>query len=319
MSHIRTLSGIVLVLMVLILAGCGSKEEEQQANLLLEDMKPIRVVGIGRIEPALKLLNITSQTSGIITLIPFQPGDSVVKDDVIIELDSTVEKARIAQAQARIQTQVAQIDVARAALNPEKVRMENAKTVFERTKTLFEQGTETQFTFDKAKAEYETLLGEIKRLETGVVAAERLVQQYRADLVLSKAEYEKRFIKVPTDGQLLSLDITLGSLVTPQKSIGTFAPESPLSAWCEIDELFAAEVRVGQKAYVRHQGTIEALAYGEVSFAGPFLRRKSIFSDEVGDLQDRRVREVRITLDPGTDILFGSRIECVILLEDSEG
>ena len=49
------------------------------------------------------------------------------------------------------------------------------------------------------------------------------------------------------------------------------------------------------------------------------MRRKSIFSDEVGDLQDRRVREVRITLDPGTDILFGSRVECVILLGDSEG
>lgn len=309
-----------MALMVLLLVvSCGSKENVQETAPPLEDTRPVRVVGIGRIEPALKLLDITSQTSGIIALIPFKPGDSVAKDDVIIELDSTVEKARIAQAQARIQTQVAQIDVARAALNPEKVRMENAKTVFERTKTLFEQGTETKFTFDKAKAEYETLLEEIKRLETGVVAAERLVQQYRADLVLSQAEYEKRLIKAPTDGQLLSLDITLGSLVTPQKSIGTFAPESPLSAWCEIDELFAAEVRIGQKAYVRHQGTLEALAYGEVSFVGPFLRRKSIFSDEVGDLQDRRVREVRIALDPGTDILFGSRVECVILLEDSEG
>ena len=319
LSYIKTLSGMVLVLMGLILVGCGSREEEQQASLPLEDMKPIQVVGIGRIEPALKLLDIASQTSGIITLILFQPGDSVDKDEVIIEMDSTVEKARIAQAQARIQTQFAQIDVARAALNPVKVRMENAKTVFERTKTLFEQGAETKFTFDKAKAEYEALLEEIKRLETGVVTAKRLVQQYRADLLLSQAEYEKRFIKAPTVGQLLSLDITLGSLVTPQKSIGTFAPESPLSAWCEIDELFAAEVRVGQKAYIRHQGTIEALAYGEVSFAGPFLRRKSIFSDEVGDLQDRRVREVRITLDPGTDILFGSRVDCVILLEDNEG
>ncbi|MFC2168759.1 HlyD family secretion protein [Acidobacteriota bacterium] len=318
MSHIRNLRGMILVLMVIILAGCGSKEEEQQVTLPLENMKPVQVVGIGRIEPALKLLDITSQTSGIITLIPFQPGDSVAKDEFIIELDSTIEKARIAQAQARIQTQIAQIDTARATLNPVKVRMENAKTVFERTKTLFEQGTETQFTFDKAKTEYEALLAEIKRLETGVVTAERLVQQYRADLLLSQAEYEKRFIRAPTDGQLLSLDITLGSLVTTQKSIGTFAPESPLSAWCEIDELFAVEVRVGQKAYVRNQGTIEALAYGKVSFAGPFLRRKSIFSDEVGDLQDRRVREVRITLDPGTDILFGSRVECVILLEESE-
>jgi hypothetical protein len=114
------------------------------------------------------------------------------------------------------------------------------------------------------------------------------------------------------------LDITLGSLVTPQKSIGVFAPESPLSAWCEIDELFADEVEIGQKAYVRYQGTTDPLVFGIVSFAGPYLRRKSIFSDEVGDLQDRRVREVRITLDPETSLLFGSRVECVILLKNSK-
>ncbi|MCJ7581136.1 MAG: HlyD family efflux transporter periplasmic adaptor subunit [Candidatus Aminicenantes bacterium] len=318
MSHISTLGKIVLVLIVLFHAGCGPKEEGQETAPPIEDIRPVQVVGIGRIEPELKLLDIASQVSGFITQIPFQPGDMVEKDRVIIELDSAVEKARIAQAEARIQTQIAQVDAARAALSPVKVRMENAKTVFERTKNLFEQGTETQFTFDKVKADYEALLEEIKGLEAGVVTAERLVRQYRADLVLFRAEYEKRFIRAPTDGQLLSLDITLGSLVTPQKSFGTFAPASSLSARCEIDELFATEVQSGQKAYVRLQGTTEPLAHGTVSFAGPYLRRKSIFSDEVGDLQDRRVREVRITLDPGTYILLGSRVECVILLKDSE-
>ena len=304
--------------MILVLAGCGTKESAVEENPQPIDIEPVQVVGIGRIEPELKLLEISSQTSGFITKITFQPGDTVAKDAVLLELDSSVERAKIAQAEARLQTQIAQIDAAKAALSPVEVRTENAKRVFERTKTLFEQGTETQFIFDKSKAEYEALLEEIKRLETAVVAAERMVRQYRADLVLSRAEYDKKFIKAPTDGLLLALDITLGSLVTPERSIGTFAPESPLSAWCEIDELFASRIEVGQRAYVRHQGTTEALAYGKVSFAGPYLRRKSIFSDEVGDLQDRRVREVRITLDPGADILFGSRIECVILLEDSE-
>jgi hypothetical protein len=135
---------------------------------------------------------------------------------------------------------------------------------------------------------------------------------------LARAEYERKFIKAPTDGQLLSLDITLGSLVTPQKSIGTFAPESPLSAWCEIDELYADKVKIGQKAYVRYQGTKDPLVFGIVSFAGPYLRRKSIFYEEVGDLQDRRVREVRITLESEASLLFGSRVECVILLKDKE-
>ena len=313
----RIFNGLVIGAAVLLLAGCGSEKDAGEENPSLLEVEMVQVVGIGRIEPELKILEITSQAAGIIAQISFQAGQRVDKGQIILELDSAVEKARLKQAEARIQTQPSQIEAATAALASVRIRMENAKLIYERTKTLFEQGTETQYSFDLAKAEYESLREDTKRFEAEVQTAEKLVRQYRADLLLAQAEYEKRFIKVPADGQLLSLDITLGSFVTTQKVIGTFAPDSPLSAWCEIDELFAAKVQKGQKAYVRQQGTTEPLAYGAVSFVGPYLRRKSLFSDEVGDLQDRRVREVRITLDQNTNILFGSRVECVILLQDN--
>ena len=228
-----------------------------------------------------------------------------------------MEKARLEQAAARIQTQLSQIEAAKALLASIRIKTENARLIYTRTKSLFEQGTETRYSFDLAKAEYESLLEDTKRFEAEAQTSEKLVRQYRADQMLAQAEYEIKFIKAPSNGLLLSLDITLGSLVTSQKSIGAFAPESPLSAWCEIDELFANKVHVGQKAYVRQQGTTEPLAQGSVSFVGPSLRRKSIFSDEVGDLQDRRVREVRIILDQEANILIGSRVECIILLQDN--
>jgi multidrug resistance efflux pump len=317
MLNIRIFIGLVMILFVLFLAGCGSNKEARKENPTDVAIEPVRIVGIGRIEPELKILEITSQTSGIVTQISFFPGETVDKGLIILELDSAVEKARLEQASARIQTQFSQIQAARAALASVRIKAENARLTYERTKNLFEQGTETQFSFDLAETEYKSLLEETKRWEAEAQSAERLVRQYRADLMLAQAEYEKRFIKAPTDGQLLSLDITLGSLVTPQKSLGTFAPESPLSAWCEIDELLATQLQIGQKAYVRQQGTTEPLAHGTVSFVGPYLRRKSIFSDEVGDLQDRRVREIRITLDQDANILIGSRVECVILLQDN--
>jgi multidrug efflux pump subunit AcrA (membrane-fusion protein) len=306
----------IFVFMLLIMTGCGSKNEAVPDSQIDFGFEPSQIVGIGRVEPELKILDIASTSSGIIVQLPVGSGDQINRGQTILELDNGVERARLEQAAARIDVQTAQIEAAKAALAVVRIRTQNAMSFYERTKSLFEQGAETEYSYDLAKTEYESFLQEIKQLEAGLVSAEKLLLQYRADQLLAKAEYEKRFIKAPSDGQVLSLDIALGSLVTPQKSFGTFAPASPLSAWVEIDELFASKVQSGQRAYIRQQGMAEPLAWGEVSFVGPYLREKSIFSDEVGDLQDRRVREVRILLDPEADILFGSRIECVILLKN---
>lgn len=305
----------IFLFMLLFMTGCGSKDKAVPDSQIDFGFEPSQIVGIGRIEPELKILDIASTSSGIIVQLPVGSGDQLKQGQTILELDNGVERARVEQAAARIEVQLAQIEAAKAALAVVRIRTQNARLFYERTKSLFEQGAETEYKYDLAKTEYESFLEEIKQLEAGSVSAEKLLRQYRADQLLAKAEYEKRFVKAPSDGQVLSLDIALGSLVTPQKSIGTFAPASPLSAFVEIDELFASKVRAGQSAYIRQQGMAEPLAWGEVSFVGPYLREKSIFSDEVGDLQDRRVREVRILLDPEADVLFGARIECVILLK----
>jgi HlyD family secretion protein len=317
--RILSVLGLLFFFLCLLVfhSGCGSssdtEDQEQRVDLNFE---PSQIVGIGRIEPEDKILDIASALSGIVVVLPVEAGDQLLKDEIILELDSEVEKARLEQAAARIQTQLAQIEASKAALSAERIRAENARLFFERTEALFKEGAETEYNYDLAKTEYESLVEENKRLEASVVSAEKMLRQYGADQLLAKAEYEKRFIRAPSDGQLLSLDIRLGSLVTPQKNIGAFAPAGPLSAWVEIDELFASKVQKGQRAYIRQQGTTEPLAWGEVGFVGPYLRKKSIFSDEIGDLQDRRVREVRITLDPEADVLFGARVECVVLLED---
>jgi multidrug efflux pump subunit AcrA (membrane-fusion protein) len=307
---------LYVTIIYLLLSSCSSKKEEQKDTYPVLDMTPTRVIGLGRIEPELKILNLTSETSGIVTKIDFQPGDTISQGQTIIELLSTIEKARVEQATARIQAQASQIEAARAALAATKIKTENAKLTFERAKKLYEQDAEAKFNYDLAQTEYESLLEEIKRLEANVIVARNLLKQYQADRKLAQAEFNRKFITVLTDGQLLSLDITLGSLISPEKPFATFAPKSPLTAWCEIDELFALEVRVGQKAYVRYPGTTDPLAWGKISYAGPYLRKKSIFSDEIGDLEDRRVREVRINLEPDANLLFGSRVECVILLKE---
>jgi len=307
----------VLVFMIagflaVMIFGCRKDKPEQP--LPEPDMTPRQVVGIGRIEPEMRFLEISSEVSGIVTRINFRPGEVVDKGGVILELSNRIESARLNLAAARLETQRSQITAAQAALKAIQIRTENAQKSFERSRTLYNQDAEAKARFDAAKAEYESLTEDVRQLEAQLLSARNQLKQYRADYALAQAEYDRRFIKAPADGLLLTLDLTLGTLVTPQAPFGSFAPESPLTARCEIDELFAGLVETGQKAYIRLQGETESLARGVVTFAGPALRKKSLFSDEVGDLEDRRVREIWITLDPGASLLFGSRVECVILL-----
>ena len=294
-----------------LMDGC-KKEQATLEQSIEENFSPKKIVGIGRIEPELKILDLNTEVSGIIKKIYFKPGDFISEGQPIIELSNAIEEARLDQENAKIQIQLNEIQAAQATLASNRVKKENAEVSYIRTKKLYEENIEAKSDYDRAKTEYESLIEEIKRLESLVISAQNRLKQYQADKKLAQAEYDRKIVTAPKDGQLLAIDVTIGSLVSPDLPFGTFAPKSPLTARCEIDELFADQVGVGQKAYVRYQGMSEPIAWGEVTFAGPYLRKKSIFSDEVGELEDRRVREVWIRLEEGTELLFGARIECVI-------
>jgi multidrug efflux pump subunit AcrA (membrane-fusion protein) len=310
---------ILFFVVVMILSmgcwQCRPQEQEQLSVPSLSIEKPTRIVGIGRIEPELRFLELSIENSGHISAIRSKAGDKILEGQVIIELTHAVEQARVDQAKARLQSKLSEIDGFEAALAAKKIRTEYVKVTYERAKSLFEKDAQTESYLDNARTEYESHLEDIKRLEADVATALDSVKEFRADLKLAQAELEKRFLVAPVDGQILSLDVTIGSYVFEGNSIGTYAPESPLCARCEIDELFAEYAQQGQRAFIRYPGMTESIAEGTVIFSGPYLRKKSLFADDVGDLEDRRVREILIQLSPDASVLYGSRVECVIQID----
>lgn len=303
---------LLFLFTIWISAACRPEESVPQEEASLFDLRPEQVVGIGRVEPEARFLDLSSEVAGIVTKIHFAAGEMVKRGEIMIELDGSLEKARLDLAEARVKTQPSQINAAEAALAEARIKAENFRLTFERAKSLFEQNAQTQAYFETAKTDYEALLEEVKRLEANLATARKLLGQYQAELKLARAELDRKFIKARTDGQILSLKITQGSLVNPEISFGLFAPSGPIVARCEIDELFAQEVKAGQEAAIRYPGTTNSLTRGTVTFVSPYLSQKSLFSEEVGELEDRRVREVWITLEASEELPLGSRIECVI-------
>ncbi|UYZ61778.1 HlyD family secretion protein [Hymenobacter weizhouensis] len=303
---------------LLLLVGCGGNDEQKPAAapapVAVQPAQVREVVALGRIEPEAKLSSLAAEVSGVVSRLAVREGQRVQKGDLLLELTSTVEQAQLTQARSRLATQQAQIQADEAALRSAQAKAANLRRTADRVADLAAQGADTQQSADDARTDYQVQEQEVARLQSTLAAARRQLQELRADIGVNAAQLAQRQVRAPTDGQVLRLDVEVGSSVSPGTSLGDFAPAGRTTALCEVDELFAGRVREGQAAYIRPQGGQDTLATGTVIYVAPYLKQKSLFAETAGDAEDRRVREVRIVLPQAQNLLFNSRVECVIFL-----
>jgi multidrug resistance efflux pump len=213
---------------------------------------------------------------------------------------------------AKVSAQQAEISNVKAQLNVSKIKRDNTSTKLERMEKIVAQGAETAQNLDNLKADYEQTLKEVDRLSAALQTAESRLAEIGADSKVAEADIERRKVKAPADGVILTMDLTKGSVGSMEKSLFEFAPLSPLTVLCEVDELWVNKLQLGQQAIIRTQGTDDQLAKGEVVYLSPYLKKKSLFSDDSANMEDRRVREVRIRLTGAANLLINSRVEAVI-------
>jgi len=317
-------SGIIIA-QTCALTSCGSKTEAKSADApqgqnpspasnsgASSISSPSKIIALGRVEPEGQITELSMEASGVVQKVAVRDGDAVRAGATILELDNSVESARVALAQSRATTQKQEVGAILSQIASAQLKSQNQKDRYERLKKIFESGAETQQNLDNAKTDYETALREIERLQATMRSAESRLAEFNADARVSAAEVQRRILKAPSDGTILKINPTPGSAVASGKSIGDFAPKGALTVICEVDELFVGSVALGQKATVRLQGMQEIVASGEVITIGPYLKKKSLFSDEAAALEDRRVREVRVRLSDAGKLLLNTRVECVI-------
>jgi multidrug resistance efflux pump len=266
------------------------------------------------VEPEAKVYKITTEVGGQIQRIAVQSGDSVRTGQLILELTQDAEAAALAQAQAAVTAKEAELAAIEASMEANKVKLENARTRAERTRRLVEKQAETRQNLDDQLAEVRTYEKEETRLQAQITQIKTAAAENRAKVKVAQVNLAKRRITAPANGQILTMDLTPGASVSAFATVAELAPAGFMSVLLEVDELFADKVRNGQQATIRLQGTVEAVATGTVVYTAPALKKKSLFAENAGDLEDRRVREVRIRLNEGHNLAVGSRVEAVIRL-----
>lgn len=308
---------IFICISLFLLAACGGKDQPPGATPVPFEGAPAnarQVVGIGRVEPGQDIINLATQDGGVVRRLLIREGDRVKAGAAVLELEKSVAEARLPQIRARAATQQAQVSADEKAVAEAETRLANLQKNLARIQDLFNKNVETAQNRDNAQFEVQNQQASVERLRAVVQVSRGRLQEFNNELDIANRELGLKTVKAPVDGRILSVSTQTGNALPPQSAFAELAPDGPTIVRCEVDELLADRVLPGQKAVIRTMGAGEILATGEVIYAAPLLKRKSLFAETPGEKEDRRVREVKILLHDPKNLLLNARVECVINL-----
>ena len=303
-----------LIFIFSIFVACNNKAAKEK--LAIENAKQAiavnRIVGIGKIIPENDIIQLSSAVNGIVEKIYKKENDTVNIGSVILELEHHLEDEKIMQLNNQLITQASQIKVDAASVGEFEAKVSNANSELQRLQNLLLKGAETQQTVDDANTNLKSFNSNLNRLEASVAVSKSKWQETKTALITAQIERDQKIIRSPIKGKILELTVLIGSSISIQQSFAQISPEGKTIAICEIDELNANKIMVGQNGWIRNVGSSDTLSTGKVYFAFSFLKKKSLFTDQSGEKEDRRVRTIKMMLDNPDKLLLNARVECVI-------
>ena len=301
----------------LFLLACSRKGGESVKPASTDSLAiPIvsQVSGIGRIEPEGGLIDLSSDQGGLIRQVYIREGDSLKKGLPMILLDNQVQQSQVTEASSRLKTQEEQVSLDKVRILEAENNLRQAQADYEKTMRLVEKNAETKQKLDDAETDLQNKKLALQNEKANLQVTNKKTAELRQQINTAKTSASKYTVKAPVDGLILQVTAKPGAGITPGQSFAQMAPAGRLTALCEIDELFAEKIIPGQSAFIKYKGYPDIISKGSVMYAAPYLKKKSLFSDQVGEKEDRRVREVRILLDNQT-LLINRQVECVINLK----
>lgn len=309
MKHI-----LPILLLILMFTSCKnqSANEKQEVANAQQAISVNHIVGIGKIIPEHDIIQLSSPVNGIVQKIYKEENDTVQIGTIILELEHQLEDEKIKQLKNELNTQAAQIMVDKAGTGEFSAKVKNATLELTRLQNLLSKGAETKQTVDDANTNLKSLNASVKKSEAAVTVSERKLQESKTALKTAQLEREQKIIRSPVKGRLLELTVLIGGSVSIQQAFAQISPEGNTIAICEIDESNAGKIIPGQKGWIRLVGSSDTLSTGTVYEAFSFLKKKSLFTDQSGEKEDRRVRTIKMMLDNPAKLLLNARVECVI-------
>jgi membrane fusion protein, multidrug efflux system len=194
----------------------------------------IATVSISGSLRTLSMVDVKPEVGGRLIAVHFQEGDTIRKDQLLAEIDSTNYQLAYDQAQAALL-------VAQAGVERSKISAEHARTEKERADNLLRSGGITQ-------KDHQAAMTGVKEADSQVRLAEAQTEQARAALAIAAKALKDCKIYAPAQGQVQKKFFDQGSLLTPGVSLCTLVDNSKLELECVLPSYQLASIRLGQRA-----------------------------------------------------------------------
>lgn len=307
----------IIIAAAILLNACGEQENKTKSQQETIDRSAVgitEVVGVGKVEPESKIVNLAATSGGIVSHIFKMDGDSVKGAEKLVQLENKTEHLKIGEISSQMTTQGSQIALEKNNIKDVEGKLNNKKRLLVTTQNLVSKGSEIKQVYDDLETEVNTLSVSLEKSRINVQMAEQKLQEIAQQLRTAEAEAEKKVLRAPTAGRVLNIQVTQGAALNQYATYAEFAPEGALIIRSEVDELFSQKLKVGQQVDIRYAGSQEVIAKGAIRMLSPYLKKKSLFSEKANDQEDRRVREVRISIQGNPGLVINSKVECVIKL-----
>lgn len=129
-----------------------------------------------------------------------------------------------------------------------------------------------------------------------IQAAQTEVDSAIASLKRSQTELEQSYIRAPITGQVIKIHTRPGEKMS-ENGIAELAPNSQMVAIAEVYQSDISKVKLGQTAIITGQAFAGEVK-GKVSQIGLEVKRQNVFANQPGENMDRRVIEVKISINP---------------------
>jgi HlyD family secretion protein len=188
-------------------------------------------------------IEISPRFLGVVKWIGVKKGDTVTNGQVVVLLDDSEQKARLAEAQAQLANA--------------RVAVEKAEIDYARALKLIAENIETRQTEDD--------------LRLRVAAAKASLKQTEATVELARTYLDWTVIRSPINGVVLEKLVDQGELVTPQSFGGGRGPSTAFLAVADTRDL-QVEIDLNEadvaKVYLNQECRVTPEAYPEKSYQG---------------------------------------------------
>jgi multidrug resistance efflux pump len=298
---------------VLATACTSDKKEEENTKSNTEILQEVtEVKAIGKVVSADDYAVIASATAGQISNILVQEGDSVQKGQLILKLGTGNSSLDIEEAKAQLNSLRAQNKTVIEDIAKAEIYMQELKEKYETSKTLFAKNAETKEKLDADYSNWQQQEANLRGLRQSLKAQKLTEKEKQIQINKAQNTIGDYSVKASASGVITDLTARLGQSIGSAEELGKIINiENPIIE-AEVDELFAGDIKVGQKVFVFPVGRKDTIATGEVYYANQILSNKSILYETANESEDRRVRKIKVKLNQSSNLIINAKVDCSI-------